>query len=246
MKRILIIGATSAIAAACARRWSACAARFFLVARSAERLQQIADDLKVRGAADVACHLLDLNRLDDHAAMLDACMGSMGGIDVALVAHGTLSDQDRCQADAMLAAHEFSTNATSVIAVTTAIAERMRAAGSGTIAVISSVAGDRGRASNYVYGAAKAAVSTFCEGMTARLQARGIHVLTIKPGFVATPMTENMELPRILTATPDRVARDIVKAVEHRAHVLYTPWFWRQIMWVVRMVPGFVLRRMSR
>ena len=146
----------------------------------------------------------------------------------------------------MLAAHEFSTNATSVIAVTTAIAERMRAAGSGTIAVISSVAGDRGRASNYVYGAAKAAVSTFCEGMTARLQARGIHVLTIKPGFVSTPMTENMKLPRILTATPDRVARDIVKAVEHRAHVLYTPWFWRPIMWVVRMVPGFVLRRMSR
>lgn len=244
MKRILVIGATSAIATACARKWAETPARFFLVGRDAARLQQIADDLKIRGAAEVFCHVLDLNRIDEHAAMLDAA-SVLQGLDIALIAQGTLPDQSQCQADPAQAAREFSTNATSVIAVTTAIAERMRVAGSGTIAVISSVAGDRGRASNYLYGAAKAAVSTFCEGLAARLHAHGVHVLTVKPGFVATPMTSHLKLPALLTATPERVARDIVNAVERRAFTLYTPGFWRFIMLVIRLMPGFLMRRLS-
>lgn len=245
MKRILIIGATSAIATACARKWLEAPAQFFLVGRDAERLRQVGDDLRVRGARGVGAFVLDLNRIDEHPALVEAALAAMGGIDVALVAHGTLPDQAQCQSDAAIAAREFSNNATSVIAITTAIAERMRSAGGGTLAVISSVAGDRGRASNYPYGAAKAAVSVFCEGLAARLNAQGVRVLTIKPGFVSTPMTANMQLPALLTATPERVARDIVNAVERRAFLLYTPWFWRYIMLVVRMVPGFVLRRLS-
>jgi short-subunit dehydrogenase len=244
MKRILVIGATSAIAIACARKWAELPARFFLVGRDAVRLGQIADDLRIRGAAEVTCHALDLNCMEEHAAMLEAA-SVLQGFDIALVAHGTLPDQSRCQADAGQAVREFTTNATSVIAVTTAIAERMRVARAGTIAIISSVAGDRGRRSNYLYGAAKAAVSTFCEGLAARLQAHGVHVLTIKPGFVSTPMTANLELPALLTATPERVASDIVKAVERRAFTLYTPWFWRYIMLIIRLMPGFVLRRLS-
>lgn len=244
MKRILVIGATSAIATACARKWAEAPARFFLVGRDAGRLRQIADDLRIRGAAEVNCHVLDLDHIEEHAAMLEAA-NVLQGIDIALVAHGTLPDQSQCQADAGLAVREFTTNATSVIAASTAIAERMRVAGAGTLAVISSVAGDRGRASNYLYGAAKAAVSTFCEGLAARMQAHGVRVLTIKPGFVATPMTANLKLPARLTATPEQVARDIVEAVERRAFTLYTPWFWRYIMLIIRLMPGFLLRRLS-
>ncbi len=115
----------------------------------------------------------------------------------------------------------------------------------GTIAVISSVAGDRGRPSNYVYGAAKAAVTTFCEGLRARLFKSGVQVLTIKPGFVDTPMTAGLPLPGLLVATPDRVAGDIVRAIERGKNSIYTPWFWGGIMLVVRSLPGFVFNRAS-
>jgi short-subunit dehydrogenase len=120
----------------------------------------------------------------------------------------------------------------------------MAAARTGTLAVISSVAGDRGRASNYVYGSAKAAVSAFCEGLRMRLFHTGVHVLTIKPGPVATPMTAGMKMPAIIVATPEKVARDIVRAVRRKAATLYTPWFWRPIMFVIRALPAAVLRRL--
>jgi short-subunit dehydrogenase len=141
--------------------------------------------------------------------------------------------------------HEFSTNALSTIALLTRLASLFEAQHSGTIAVISSVAGDRGRASNYVYGAAKAAVTTFCEGLRARLFKSGVHVLTIKPGFVDTPMTAGLALPKPLVATPEEVGKDIVRAVAQGKDLLYTPWFWSAIMLVVRSLPRFVIKRVS-
>ncbi|MDD5389270.1 MAG: SDR family oxidoreductase [Gallionellaceae bacterium] len=244
MKRILIIGATSAIATACARRWAAHEATFFLVGRNAEKLGQVADDLAARGAT-VYTHVLDLNHFDQHAATLDACYAALGQVDVALVAHGTLPDQKACEQDAQLAVQEFTNNGLSVIALLTDLANRMEARRSGCIAVISSVAGDRGRPSNYLYGAAKGAVTDFCSGLRGRLFKAGVQVLTIKPGFVDTPMTQGLPLPGLLLATPDKVAKDIVHAVEKRRDTLYTPWFWRLIMLIIIHIPGLIFKRLG-
>ncbi|MEX3854209.1 SDR family oxidoreductase [Paraburkholderia sp. BR10923] len=245
MKNIVIVGATSAIAMACARQWVKEGARFFLVARNAERLQQVADDLKARGAQTVLCQQMDIDQLGEHAAMLQRCAVELGALDIVLVAPGTLPDQQVCQHNADVAVREFNTNAVSVIALLTRVANVIEAQRRGTIAVISSVAGDRGRQSNYLYGSAKAALSAFCEGLRVRLFKVGAHVVTIKPGFVATPMTAGLPLPGPLVATPDKVAGDIVRAVEKGRDVVYTPWFWSAIMLIIRSVPGRVFKRLS-
>lgn len=245
MKNILIIGGSSAIATACARSWASANARLFLAGRHAGRLDAIAQDLRVRGAQAVFTHTLDMNDIAQHPAMLDACREALGSIDIVLIAHGTLADQALCERDVQAALHEFSTNALSTIALLTRLAGVFEAQQSGTIAVISSVAGDRGRASNYVYGAAKAAVTTFCEGLRARLFKAGVRVLTIKPGFVDTPMTAGLALPGPLVAKPERVGADIVRAIAQGKDTLYTPWFWSAIMLVIRSLPRFVFKRVS-
>lgn len=245
MKNIVIIGATSAIASACAREWLDPPARFVLVARHAERLQQVADDLRARGAADVSCAALDIDRLDAHEAVVAQCVRTLGTLDIVLVAPGTLPDQQACEADAALAVREFTTNATSVIALLTRFANVLETQRGGTLAVISSVAGERGRPSNYLYGSAKAALTTFCEGLRVRLKRAGAQVVTIKPGFVATPMTAGLPLPGPLVATPDKVARDIARAVARGSDVLYTPWFWAPIMLIIRSIPKRIFNRLS-
>ena len=244
-QNILIVGATSAIATACARRWAANGARLFLVARNGERLRQTADDLRTLGAQAVSCYVLDIDHAAAHAPMLDACFTALGSVDVALIAPGTLPDQQACEREAATAVREFTTNGLSPIALLTPLANRLEAQKRGAIAVISSVAGDRGRPSNYLYGSAKAALSAFCEGLRARLFKSGVHLLTVKPGFVDTPMTAGLPLPRPLVATPDRVARDIVQALEKRKDVLYTPWFWAGIMLIIRALPRFLFKRAS-
>lgn len=241
MKRILIVGATSGIATACARIWAARGDALILVARNAEKLAQTAADLRARGAASIETHTMDATDLSSHARMLDAA----GKVDVALVSYGTLPDQALCERDPAAAASAIMTNATSVIALSTAIAERMQRQGSGTLAIISSVAGDRGRASNYVYGAAKAAVTAFADGARARLFKSGVHVMTIKPGFVDTAMTKDLPLPRALTATPEQAARRIVSGIDRRASVLYVPFFWRPIMFVIRHLPEPIFKRLK-
>lgn len=241
---ILIVGATSAIAIACARRWLGNDTVFYLVGRNANKLEQVADDLVARGAR-VHTNVLDLNSIDGHSIMLDDCFSKLTHVDIVLVAHGTLPDQPACEQDPKLAIQEFSSNGLSVIALLTDLANRMEAQKSGCIAVISSVAGDRGRASNYLYGAAKGAVTVFCSGLRGRLSRSGVQVLTIKPGFVDTPMTQGLALPKLLLATPDEVAMDIVKAVDRRRDTLYTPWFWRFIMLIIIHIPNAIFKRMS-
>ncbi|MEN9316458.1 MAG: hypothetical protein RIS35_2851 [Pseudomonadota bacterium] len=248
MKRILIIGATSAIASACARLWAARGAALFLVGRDAARLEDVAADLRARGAASVAIWPLDANDVDAHAAMFDAAWAALGDPDLALIAHGTLPDQAACERDPQRALAEFATNATSVIALLTALANRLlqsrRAGGRAAVGVITSVAGDRGRPSNYVYGSAKAAVSAFCEGLRARLFAHGVTLTDIRPGFVATPMTEGLPLPAPLVAQPEAIAPRIVAAVEGGRDIVYVPAFWRLIMLVVRNIPRALFKRM--
>lgn len=245
MKRILIIGATSAIAAACAREWAAQGARFFLVGRDPAKLEAVAADLRVRGAGRCETWVMDAVDVAAHAPMVESAVQALGGLDVALIAHGSLPDQQACEADAALALREFSTNGGSTIALLTVLANRLERQRSGALAVITSVAGDRGRPSNYVYGSAKAAVSAFCEGLRARLFKAGVSLTEIRPGFVATPMTDGLPLPAALVARPEAIARPIVAAVERGRDVLYAPAYWALIMAIVRAIPGFVFKRMS-
>ena len=245
MKRVLIIGATSAIACATARQWAAQASEFFLVARNMDKLQQVAADLQARGASKVHCHTMDATQIEAHASMLQACLAALGQIDIVLIAHGTLPDQKACEQDAGVALQEFANNGTSVIALLTVIANHMALQRCGTVAVISSVAGDRGRPSNYLYGAAKAAVSTFCEGLRARLFKVGVHLITIKPGFVDTPMTQGLKLPKALVVSPETVAALIVKHVDSKTNVLYAPRFWLLIMTIIKCVPQFIFKKLN-
>ncbi len=244
MKRILIFGATSAIAEATAREFARRHAALFLVARNAERLQAIADDLKVRGASSVDTALLDAGEIDRYPELLAAATSRLGAIDAALIAHGTLSDQAACERSVERLQQELMTNALSYMALCTLLANRMETQGHGVLAVISSVAGDRGRQSNYVYGSAKAAVTTFASGLRQRLYRKGVRVVTIKPGFVDTPMTAAFK-KGALWASPRSVAASIAGAMERGTPVVYTPWFWRPIMWIIRAVPEVIFRRLK-
>lgn len=245
MMRILIIGATSAIAQACARCWAPRGADFFLVARDAERLRSVAQDLSVRGASEVREFAMDANDLPAHAAMCEQAVRSLGRLDIVLIAYGTLPDQAACERDAGLAFGEFSTNCTTVIALLTVLANQFERQRGGAIAVITSVAGDRGRRSNYLYGSAKAAVSVFCDGLRIRLREAGISLTDIRPGFVATPMTHELALPLLLVSRPEDVARRIVSGIERGTDVLYAPAYWRLIMLIVRLIPRTLFERMN-
>ena len=245
MKRILIIGATSAIATACARTWASQNCTLFLVARDPEKLAQHAADLSARGAASVTTHTMDATNLGAHNNMIECARATLSTFDIVLIAHGTLSDQFACEKSSATAIAEFNTNAVSVIALLTALAPIFEQQRNGTLAVISSVAGDRGRPSNYYYGAAKGAVSICCQGLRARLYKVGATVLTIKPGFVDTPMTRHLNLPARLLATPEGVARSILRAIDKRKSVLYTPYWWAYIMLIIKLIPEPIFKRLN-
>lgn len=242
MQKILIIGATSAIAESVARLYAARGAALYLAGRSAGKLDTIAADLRVRGAQRAEHGVLDVNDVAAHGALLDTAWSTLGGIDTVLIAHGTLPDQAACDASVDLSLREFATNGTSTIALATALAQRLQSGA--TLAVISSVAGDRGRASNYLYGSAKAAVTAYLSGLGQRLRPAGVNVLVIKPGFVDTPMTAAFK-KGALWATPDKVAAGILRAIGKRRAVAYLPGFWWAIMMIIKNIPEFVFRRIK-
>jgi decaprenylphospho-beta-D-erythro-pentofuranosid-2-ulose 2-reductase len=244
MKKVLIIGATSAIAEATARILAGRGAELYLVGRNQSRLAAVAADLSVRGSSRVSSEVLDANDLAGHEAMLARADAFLGGYDTVLIAHGTLSDQKACESSVELTLQEINTNALSVIALLTRVANRLAQQRAGTIAVISSVAGDRGRASNYVYGSAKALVTAFLSGLRHRLVKVGVNVVTIKPGFVDTPMTA--AFPKgPLWARPETVAQGIVRAMERRRNTVYLPSFWGLIMFMIRALPERLFLRTS-
>lgn len=245
MQKILIVGAASAIAEATARLFAQQGAELFLVARSAARLDVLAADLRLRGASQVGRYAMDALDTGAHAAILAAALAALGRLDGVLIAYGVLPDQAACAADAEAALASFAVNAGSVIALATPIANRLEAQRSGCLAVISSVAGDRGRASNYLYGAAKAAVSAYCSGLRQRLAPAGVRVLTLKPGFVDTPMTASFRKSP-LWASPEIVAAGIHRAMQSGNGVRYLPGYWWAIMLVIRLIPEALFLRLRR
>jgi short-subunit dehydrogenase len=244
MQHILIIGATSAIAVATARLYAQRGDHLHLMARDARRLEQLAADLRVRGATEVTTAPFDALATATHEETIAAVFEQLPSVDVALLAHGSLPDQAACEQNAELALREIQVNAVGTVSVLGALANRMATQGSGCIAVITSVAGDRGRQSNYIYGASKAMVSTYLQGLRNRLFSHGVQVLDIRPGFVDTPMTADFD-KGLLWAQPDAIARAIVKGVEKGRGLIYTPFFWRYILWVIRMIPEPLFKRMK-
>jgi decaprenylphospho-beta-D-erythro-pentofuranosid-2-ulose 2-reductase len=243
-KRILIIGATSAIAEATARLWAADGAQFYLLARDSEKLLSVSRDLEIRGAR-VMTACLDVNHFDAHAAAIDAAFRSLNHVDVVLMAHGDLPNQAACEESVEAALTALSTNAVSAVSLLTLIANRLQVQRGAVIAVIGSVAGDRGRKSNYVYASAKALVAAFVEGLAGRLLAADVRVLNIKPGFVDTPMTAQLK-KGMLFVRADIVAKIIhQRAASAPSGSYYAPRFWWWIMLIIRSLPARILYRLN-
>lgn len=243
MKKLLAVGGTSKIAQEVLKCFAGTGAEFFITGRDEVKLAAVSADLLIRGAAKVVTSRLDLNDVGRHPQLYNEAVTCLGGLDVMLIAHGTLPDQALCQRDVDLTLRELRTNFLSAVSLLTLFANYFEENRSGCLAVISSVAGDRGRQSNYVYGAAKAALTVFLQGLRNRLFKAGVTVITVKPGFVDTPMTALLS-KNFLYADPAVVGRRIFKAIIKRQEVVYVPWFWRWIMMIVRFIPERIFKRM--
>jgi decaprenylphospho-beta-D-erythro-pentofuranosid-2-ulose 2-reductase len=243
-RKILVLGATSGIAEATCRIWAAQGASLFLVARNGEKLAAVAADLKTRGASYVDTAVADLDDTSSHPALLAHAVNSLAGMDVAYLAHGILGDQARAEQDFEVAAQILHTNFVSVVSLLTWLANFCVQRRSGVLAVISSVAGDRGRKSNYLYGASKAGLSAFLGGLRNRVDREGVTVLNIKPGPVKTAMTAGMPNSEKM-ADVNKVAQSIVKAIDAKADTVYVPFQWQPIMFVIRHIPERVFKKLN-
>jgi len=241
---VVVLGATSAIAEATARRYAAEHAALVLVGRNAERLAAMAADLTARGAASVDVHVADLA---EAASPADDLAGWLAGrpADAILVAYGVLGDQARAEADTAYAQDLLTIDFASAAAWCLAAANLLEAQQAGTLVVVGSVAGDRGRQSNYVYGAAKAGLGVLVQGVAHRLSLRGggARAVLVKPGFVDTPMTDHLVKGGPLWASPASVARTIRVAARGGPPVLYAPGWWRWAMLVIRLLPAPIFHR---
>lgn len=242
--KILVIGATSVIALEALRKMAAPGKRFFLVARSREKLESVAQDLKARGVSSADTMVADLADFSRHSDIIDKANSSLHGIDLVFVAHGVLGDPNK----ALEYYSEFEdiirVNFLSVVSLLTNVIALMQKQKKGKIAVIGSVAGDRGRQNNPAYCSAKGALAIYLGGLRNRLHNDGIHVLTIKPGFVDTPMTDGMRKGPLF-ASPQSVANGIVRAIAHNRNIVYIPWFWRIIMTIIVHIPEVVFKRLK-
>jgi short-subunit dehydrogenase len=243
-RKILVLGATSGIAEATCRIWASQGASLFLVARNADKLAAVAADLRARGAAFVDTAVADLDATEQHPALLSHAVNSLQGLDVAYLAHGVLGDQPRAEQDFNTAAHILHTNLMAPVSLVTWLANYFVQRRNGVIAVLSSVAGDRGRKSNYVYGSSKAGLSAFLAGLRNRVDREGVTVLTIKPGPTKTAMTAGMKGSEKF-ADVNAVAKSIVAAINKRQDNLYVPFQWQPIMFVIRHIPERVFKKLN-
>lgn len=241
--KVLVIGVTSSIGEQVVRLLARKKVTFYLTGRHHDRLDQIASDLRVRGVTRIVTLRVDVTDLSSIPGLLGRAAESLGGLDTALVVAGQLPDQDEVNRDSQRLRETMEINATSAMVLLNEAAAFFEQQGHGQIVAIGSVAGDRGRATNYAYGAAKGALEIFLSGLRQRLHKRGVQVLLVKPGFVDTPMTAAFKKGP-LWASPERVARDIVRAMEKGQSVIYTPWWWRWIMLVIRLIPEALFVRL--
>lgn len=247
-QRIIVIGATSAIAHQCSRLWAQQGARdFLLISRNTTRAEPLAADLQARGV-DVTAKTIGLNFNDvDAIAELVRNVMAAGPVDVVLIAHGSLPEQEACQTDLHAAQDALQINGLSPVLIAEAFIGAMQQAGHGRLCLIGSVAGDRGRKSNYIYGAAKGLVDHYAQGLQHRLALANspVRVTLAKPGPTDTPMTEHLKQNGAKLASAEVVAQRIVKAVEAGRPVIYAPGKWSLIMRLIRNLPRFVFNKMD-
>ncbi len=243
-KKILVLGATSGIAEATCRIWASRGDSLFLVARNAEKLAAVAADMRTRGASYVDTAVADLDDTEAHPVLLAHAVNSLTGMDIAYLAHGIQGDQPLAEEDFNTAAQILYTNLLAPISLLTWLSNYCVQRHTGTLAVISSVAGDRGRKSNYVYGSSKAGLTAFLAGLRNRIDREGVTVLTIKPGPTRTAMTAAMPKSEKF-ADPDRVAESIVAAIDKRHDILYVPFIWAPIMFVIRHIPESIFKKLN-
>lgn len=245
MKNVWIVGATSDVALATADLLAAKGYNLILGGRRLEPLTAKAEELSKKYSIQAVAHPFDGLDYASHQESLRKAVEAFGSLDGVIVAHGYLGDQKKGEKEWEEAERILHTNYTSKVSVLNHVANYMEEKKSGWICCISSVAGDRGRQSNYLYGSAKGAASLYLQGLRNRLAKSGVHVVTVKPGFIATKMTKELNLQGPLVATPEKVAKDIVRAIEKKKNVVYTPWFWRGIMRIVKSIPEFIFKKMS-
>ena len=244
-ENVLILGATSAIAKELSRILAERGCGLVLAGRDRAELEKTAQDLRLRYQVQADVEIFDALDFAGHGPFLARCLSRPQPIDGVILCYGYLPDQRQTEIVVDEARRAIDLNFTSAVALLSPLADYLEKRRSGYLVAISSVAGDRGRQSNYTYGAAKAGLTAYLQGLGNRLCRSGVHVLTVKPGFVDTPMTHGLVNPNSpLVASPKRVARDIDRAIRRRRNTIYTPWFWRPIMLVVRMVPEFLFKRM--
>lgn len=244
MSNILILGATSAIAKHTTRLLAADEHSLYLVARNEKKLSKMQHDMLVRGAKEVNYECLDLSDDKQHQPLIQRATERMGNIDIVLIAYGTLSDQASSIKNYENTLKELQINCLSVISLLTIIANQMEQQGSGSIVVISSPSGDRGRQSNYIYGTAKGALTIFLQGLRNRLAKSKVHVLTIKPGFVNTPMTKDFK-KGFLWVGPDVISKGIYRALKKKKEAVYLPFFWQYIMLVIKLIPEKIFKHLK-
>lgn len=242
MPHVLILGAKSDIAVATARQYAGQGYDIILAARQAASLEGIATDMTVRYQQSVECVEFDVCAVENHKKFFDALPVPLGGV-ISFI--GYMGDQVTTQGNSSEAAKIIATNYSSIAALFEIIAQDMEARSDGFIVGVSSVAGDRGRQSNYFYGAAKAAFSAYLSGLRNRLHTSGVNVLTVKPGFVDTKMTAGMDLPKLLTASPEGVARDIYRAQQKCRAVIYSRWYWRWLMLIIKLIPESIFKKLN-
>ena len=240
-QHIVVVGASSAIAHDTSRLYAKEGARFTLVGRNLQKLESCKKDLIARGAGEVTLLEQDFSKPFESQNLLGQIQKP---IHTTLVAHGILGDQEKLLQCSKSRKELFQTNTMSVIEFTSELIEPMKDQGYGNIAIISSVAGDRGRQSNFFYGTSKAALTAFASGLRNYLNPFKVHVMTVNPGFVSTPMTADIEQGPLF-ASSKVVARDIKRGLEKRRNILYTPGFWRYIMLIIRNIPENIFKRLK-
>lgn len=242
MKTILILGAGSDMGQAIAKRFAMEGWGLTLAARNAEMLEALAGDLRIRSDFAVRTQPFDALEFAGHRAFYEALEPKP---DAAVCVFGYMGDQLLARTDFDEVRKTIDTNFTGAVSILNLVADDFEKRGQGAIIGISSVAGDRGRQSNYIYGSAKAGFTAYLSGLRNRLAQKGVHVMTVKPGFCRTRMTEHLELPAALTSTPEQVADAVFRGLQKKRNVVYTLWMWRWIMLVIKHIPEFVFKKMG-
>ena len=242
MPTVLVLGAASDMSVAIARKFAGEGYQLQLAARNVERLKPMQSDLSIRHQA--TCELLEFDALDfaGHAAFFQNLVTKP---DVVISVFGYMTENEIARQNWKEAEKTIHSNYTGAVSILNIVADHFITQGKGTIVGISSVAGERGRQSNYIYGSAKAGFTAYLSGLRNRLFPAGVHVVTVKPGFVYTKMTENIKLPPMLTAKPENVADAVFRAVKNKRNVVYVKWFWRWIMLIIKSVPEFMFKKLK-